>query len=89
MTNIKPYENGFNAEYVIATDSRNFCINLMVSAVDLPPKQTNPDLYDFFVHVKYDAKTLNDDIMLILERAANIMKRKGKKALTVKLILIK
>lgn len=72
-TNYEKY--GFSKSYVIS----KYCLQLLISKNEQPPEETNPDELDFLVHIKYDGDTLDDNILIILEKAENIIKRKSER----------
>lgn len=70
--------DGYAKTFIISKDSNSFFIKLLISDKAPPPKR-DPDNFDFLIHLRCASKGLDDDILSIIDRAAEIMNRHGER----------
>lgn len=73
-TNYDKY--GYSKNYKILDGS---FLQFLISDEFPPPEKLNPEQADFLVHIKYEGNDLDDNILLILEKVNDIIKRKSER----------
>lgn len=70
--------DGYAKTFIISKDSNSFFIKLLISD-QAPPSKRDPDNFDFLIHLRCKSQGLDDDILSIIDRAAEIMNRHGER----------